>query len=178
MGTFKEVCEAAMASEEWCKDGVDAWALSPDDPDTYYALAPPAMHPTHPFDWMHIFNLHNAPKAKEVLLASVADLATTLPTGDVQDRLNALAVETADLSAYNTWYDQGKGADRRLERHLVGEVTKYLLGGDIFAMLRSTRTLTTVKSRVGSVSELNTEIALMTTFRSRVSLVEWKNGAT
>lgn len=177
MGTFKDAGDAALVSEEWCQDGIDAWALSPNDPDAYYALVPPDMHPTHPFDWMHLFNTVSPTKAKEVFLLSITDVAADLDAGDIKDRLNALAAETADLAAYKTWYDAGSGSDRRKERHLIGE-TVCFLQADTFGLLRAVRTLTGLKAALDSTTVLATEIALMDTWRSRCTVDEWKNGTT
>lgn len=181
MGTFKDLCEAALASEAWCQAGVDAWSLSPDEPAAFYALAPPTMHPTRPFDWLHMLHLTNAPQAKTVLLASVADFASGLPSGDEKTRLQALASETADLAAYWTWWVAGRN-DRRSVRQLIGIVIGFLQeegGGDnVFAQLQATRMLTLAKTLADGTTELVAEQALMTAFKSRCTEAEFTNGLT
>ena len=181
MGTFQDLAEAALASEEWCKEGVDAWALSPMDPVAYYALTAPEMYPTRPFDWFHLLHIANAAQAKIVFLGAVQDYADSLPAGDNKTRLNALAAETADLDAYETWYIDGR-ADKQAPRRFVGGAIAYLQDyvrdDDIFAPLRAIRTLTGAKALLDGTTELVAEQALMTAFKTRCTEAEFVNGLT
>ena len=175
MGTFETTGDANLVSQDWCTDGVVEWQAHPKDPDAYYLLDPPVISAWY---WMHTLSCINSAKAKAVVLASVQDLSDGLSAGDDKTRLAALAAETADAAAYVTWYDAGRGVDRRKVRHTIGACANYLNTDTTFGALRTARLLCATKAETDGITLLAASKLLVALWRTRCTVTEYKNGLT